>query len=70
METTEKLVTFTEEKNKGNVKNLIPVHINIMRCENYFWNWIAAYGDWIRGEALTEQYKRSINNPLVGSSYK
>ena len=34
----EKLIKYSEEKEKGNIKHLIPVHINKARCNNYFWD--------------------------------
>tara|TARA_B100001167_G_scaffold191010_1_gene159719 strand:+ start:12972 stop:13172 length:201 start_codon:yes stop_codon:yes gene_type:complete len=65
-----KLVTFTEEKNKGKIINLIPVHINKMRCENYFWHWSSNHGDWIRTEKIPEDLKKAYKNPLLKSNYK
>lgn len=55
------LIKFSEEKDKGIINNLIPVHINKMRCEKYFWDWSTDYKDWIRGgeipSKLNEAYK-------------
>ena len=65
-----KLITFSEEKDKGNIVNLIPVHINKMRCEDYFWDWSSNHGDWIRTEKISEKLKRAYKNPMLKSSYK
>lgn len=51
------LIKFSEEKDKGNIKNLIPVHINKMRCENYFWHWSSNHGDWIRTVKISEKHE-------------
>jgi hypothetical protein len=61
-----KLIKFSEEKDKGNIVNLInliPVHINKMRCQNYFWHWSSNHGDWIRTEKISVQLKRGYKNP-------
>ena len=63
------LIKFSEEKAKGNVQNLIPVHINKMRCENYFWNWSSDNGDWIRADKIPEKLKNGYNNPLPKGIY-
>lgn len=55
------MILFSEEKDKGNIKNLIPVHINICRCDNYYWNWKKEIGDWVRGDEIPEQMKRMYN---------
>ena len=64
------LIKFSEEKDKGNIENLIPVHINKMRCENYFWHWSNNHGDWIRTDKISEKLKRAYKNPMLKSSYK
>lgn len=65
-----KLIKFSEEKDKGNIVNLIPVHINKMRCENYFWHWSSNHGDWIRTKKISEELKKAYNNPMLRSNYK
>lgn len=64
------MIKYSEEKDKGNVLSLIPVHINKMKCDNYFWNWNSNQKDWVRGEKLTEHYKKLSKSPLVKSNYK
>lgn len=63
------IVKFSEEKTKGNLQNLIPVHINKMRCDNYFWDWSIDYYDWIRGEEIPENLKRMYKTPVVKTTY-
>jgi hypothetical protein len=53
-----KLIKFSEEKNKGNIIHLIPVHMNRMKCKNYFWDWSNEHGDWIRGEKIKNLVKQ------------
>jgi len=65
-----KLLKFSEENDKGNIENLIPVHINKMRCEKYFWHWSSNHGDWIRTEKIPEELKRAYENPMLISRYK
>ena len=64
-----KLIKFSEEKDKGNIKNLIPVHINQMRCEKHFWHWSNNHHDWIRTEEISEGLKKAYKTPML-SSYK
>lgn len=68
-EENEVLVKYSEELKKGNIGNLIPVHINKMRCDNYFWNWSTVYCDWIRGGEIPEKLKRMYKNPVVKTTY-
>ena len=46
------IIKFSEEKDKGKIKSLTPVHINKMKCDNYFWYWSDKYNDWIRREKI------------------
>lgn len=50
----EHLIKFSEEKDKGSVKHLTPVHTNKMKCDKYYWHWSSDYGDWIRGDKINE----------------
>lgn len=59
----EAIIKFQDEKIKGNVTNLIPVHINTCRCSKYFWNWNKDLGDWVRGSKIPENLIRAYNNP-------
>jgi hypothetical protein len=62
------VTTFQDEKEKGNLSSLIPVHINKMCCDNYFWSWDEVLKDWVRGEETPENLKRGYVNPLVKSN--
>ena len=62
-----KMILFKEQTD---VKNLIPVHINTCRCENYFWHFSIELSDWVRGEKIPENLKRFYNNPVVKSNYR
>jgi len=57
------ITLFSEEKATGKMKNLIPVHINKMRCEKYFWNWDTKLGDWVRGQIIPPTLAKMYNNP-------
>jgi len=61
---------YSVAKANGLVGELIPVHINKCRCENYFWNWSSNMNDWIRGEKIPEYLKLAYSNPIVKSNYK
>ena len=50
-------------------QNCLPIHINKMRCENYFWHWSSSHKDWIRTEIIPEELKRAYKNPLIKSNY-
>ena len=65
-----KLIKYTDEIGNGKVINLIPVHINKMRCENFFWHWSSNYGDWIRTEEISEELKKAYKTPMLKSNYK
>ena len=65
-----KLVKFSEEKDKGNIENLIPVHINKMRCENYFWGWSSNHGDWVRTNKISEKLPASLLEISSGKGSK
>ena len=69
METQNQLIKFGEEKEKGNITHLIPVHINKARCDNYFWNWSSNHGDWIRGAKIPETLKKAYKNPPAKGCY-
>ena len=60
---------YTEAKEQGLVKDLIPVHINKCRCENYFWDWSSGIEDWVRGEKIPEQLNKMYRNPKEKSDY-
>jgi hypothetical protein len=62
-----KLIKFSEQTEE---RNLIPVHINKSRCENYFWHWSSDHKDWIRTEKISEELKKAYKNPMLKSSYK
>lgn len=64
------LIKYQDEKNKGNVKHLIPVHINKVRCDKYFWNWSNEHKDWIRGQLIPENLKTKYQTPQTKSNYK
>ena len=69
MKTDRDFKTFSEWRKEDKKASLIPVHINKTRSENFFWNWDSNLGDWIRGEELTEKYKRMHKTPLAYSNY-
>ena len=69
MKTDRDFKTFKEWRKEDEKANLIPVHINKTRSENFFWNWDSNLGDWRRGEELTEKYKRMNKTPLAYSNY-
>ena len=69
MKTDKDFKTFKEWQKEDENANLIPVHINKARSENFFWNWDSDLKDWIRGEELTEKYKRMHKKPLAYSNY-
>lgn len=60
---------FEDAKKQGLVNELIPVHINKCRCENYFWDWSSDIGDWVRGKKIPESMKRAYKTPIVKSNY-
>ena len=57
-----KLIKFSKQ---NKVKNLIPVHINKCRCDDYYWDWSSEHNDWIRGKKIPELLKRMYKNPVV-----
>lgn len=62
---------YSDAKANGLVEDLIPIHINKCRCENYFWNWSSDIGDWIIGEKIPKHLKLAYSNPpIVKSNYK
>ena len=61
---------YKEAKQQGLVKNLMPVHINKCRCDNYYWDWSSDIGDWVRGNKIPEEMKRAYKTPIVKSNYK
>lgn len=63
------IIKFSEEKKKGKLNNLIPVHINLMRCNSFFWNWSKENNDWIRGNKIPQNLKKMYKNPLLKSNY-
>ena len=56
-------------KEQNEVKNLIPVHINKCRCENYYWDFSIELGEWVRGEKISERLKKLYNTPQTKSNY-
>lgn len=59
-----------EKIHKENGKNLIPVHINKCRDDEYFWDWSSDAGNWIRGEKIPENLKRMYKTPPKTNTYK
>ena len=57
------------EQNKVKEDDLIMVHINKARSENYFWNWSSDMKDWIRWDKIPERLKRAYKTPLTKSNY-
>ena len=43
--------------------NLIPVHINKCRDDEYFWDWNSDLGKWVRGNKIPENLRRMYKNP-------
>lgn len=60
---------FQDLRKSGTAPNLIPVHINKMRDETYFWDWNKTLGDWVRGEEIPELLKRAYKTPVSKSNY-
>ena len=44
-------------------KDLIPVHINSARCDNYFWDWSYDLNKWVRAGEIPEHLKRMYKHP-------
>jgi len=65
-----KVIKFFDIEKQGNVKDLIPVHINIMRDDNYYWYWSDKYKDWIRRNKISEKLKRLYKIPVIKGCYK
>ena len=57
-------------QNQSRVTNLIPVHINKMRCDEYFWNWSSNLKDWVRGEKIPNHLKTAYKTPITKNIYK
>ena len=58
---------------KGNERediNLIPVHINKARTNEYYYSWSSDMKGWVRTGKIPEDLKRLYNNPPTKSNYK
>lgn len=56
---------YQDAKKQGVVRELIPVHINKCRCDNYFWDWSSDIGDWVRGREIPEYLKKAYKAPII-----
>lgn len=48
---------------KEDSSDLIPVHINRARDEDYFWEWSSDIKKWVRANEIPENLKRAYKNP-------
>ncbi len=67
MKTTKKN-PLTISKKDDYKHNLIPVHINMVKNEDYFYSWNSNNNCWMRGDKISEHYKRMSKNPMTESS--
>lgn len=52
------------------IGELIPVHINKARNDEYFYNWSSDSRKYFRGDKIPEELKRAYKNPVAKSNYK
>jgi len=57
------VILYNIEKQKGNIRPLIPIHINVCRCDNYFWVWNKNYNDFVRDSEIPELNKKQYKSP-------
>jgi len=62
-----KIIKLSEQKD---LKHLIPVHVNVMRCDKYFWNWSTKHLAWIRGKKIPADLNKAYKNPSPKGCYK
>ena len=70
MKTDRDFQKFQDWKKEDEKANLIPVHINKTRSQNFYWNWSKDKKDWVRGEEIPEAMKKAYQNPPTKSNYK
>jgi hypothetical protein len=40
--------------------HLIPVHINKMKSRTHYYNWSSNFGNWIRGEKISDSLRKEL----------
>ena len=55
---------------KEGIIGLIPVHINLARDDEYFYEFDNKKKEWVKLKPISEEMKRGYKYPLTKSKYK